>query len=112
MGDVYKPVRVAAVQAASVFLDREGSTEKACRLIREAGAHGARVIGFPKVSFRRTRFGFTITPRLRVSRTSCRLSFLRIRLRFPAPKQRRSARLHATRMPMLLSACVRSYQTH
>jgi nitrilase len=48
MGDNYPKTRVAAVQAAPAFLNREASVEKACRHIREAGANGAKVIGFPE----------------------------------------------------------------
>jgi len=42
-------VRVAAVQAAPAYLDREATVEKACRLIEEAAAQGARLIVFPEL---------------------------------------------------------------
>ncbi len=48
MGDKYPRLKVAAIQAASVFLNREDTVEKACRLIHEAGAGGAELIVFPE----------------------------------------------------------------
>ena len=48
MGDHYPTVKVAVIQAAPIFLNREATTEKACRLIRQAGQTGAKLIAFPE----------------------------------------------------------------
>ncbi|MFC1857897.1 carbon-nitrogen hydrolase family protein [Thermodesulfobacteriota bacterium] len=41
-------VRVAAVQAAPIFLNKDATIEKACRLIAEAADNGAKLIVFPE----------------------------------------------------------------
>ena len=44
----YPAYKVAAAHVAPVFLDTDGSVEKACSIIEEAAGHGARLIAFPE----------------------------------------------------------------
>ena len=48
MGDKFEKFTVAAVHAASPFLDRDAGVEKTCRLIAEAAGKGAKLIAFPE----------------------------------------------------------------
>ncbi len=48
MKDSSQTIKVAAAQAASVFLNRDESVKKACHLIEEAAENGAKLVVFPE----------------------------------------------------------------
>ncbi|MES2414594.1 MAG: carbon-nitrogen hydrolase family protein [Pseudomonadota bacterium] len=62
MSDALKKIRLAAVQASSVHLDRDATVEKACGLIREAGKAGASLVGFPEGFIPAHPSWFTVQP--------------------------------------------------
>ena len=41
-------IKIAAAQATPFFLNKEKTVEKACKLILEAGKHGAKLVVFPE----------------------------------------------------------------
>ncbi len=59
MVDDTKPIKVAVVQAAPVLFDKALTIEKACRLIKEAGAKGSKVVLFPEAFIPAYPRGFT-----------------------------------------------------
>ena len=40
--------KIAVVQASPVFMDREATVEKVCRLIAESANNGAQIVVFPE----------------------------------------------------------------
>src|SRR4051812_47516407 len=48
MPEFEHPFKIASVQAAPIFLNREATVDKACRLIADAGREGARLVVFPE----------------------------------------------------------------
>jgi len=48
MPDTYPTIKVAAIQASPIYLDREATVEKTCRLLVEAADHGAKIVAFPE----------------------------------------------------------------
>jgi len=54
-----KTVKIAVIQAAPVLFDKAASVEKACRLVAQAGAEGARVVLLPEAFIPAYPRGFT-----------------------------------------------------
>lgn len=48
MATEFEKYVAAVVQAAPIFLNCKATTEKACRLIRQAGENGAKLVAFPE----------------------------------------------------------------
>jgi len=47
-GNMKNTIKVAAAQVAPVFLDKQKTVEKACRIIEEAAKHDAKLVVFPE----------------------------------------------------------------
>ena len=48
MTDLFADIKVAAVQAAPIYMDREATIEKTCRLMEEVGDQGVKIVAFPE----------------------------------------------------------------
>lgn len=79
-------LKVAAVQAAPVFLDRSASVEKACRFIQESGSRGARIIGFPEGFIPAHPYWFHFEPAVSRRARQFNVELLRNAITVPGPE--------------------------
>jgi predicted amidohydrolase len=78
-------IRLAAVHAAPVYLDRDASTDKACDLIAKAGAEGATVAAFGETWLSGyPLFAITESPLMRRPESAVR--YLRSAIEVPGPE--------------------------
>ncbi|WP_127481152.1 carbon-nitrogen hydrolase family protein [Nocardioides pantholopis] len=80
-------VRVAAVHAAPEYLDVAATVEKACGLIAEAGAQGARLVVFPEVFLPGFPYWINCYPPL--LQTALHARYLAASVTVPGPEIRR-----------------------
>jgi nitrilase len=66
----YTQFKLAAIQAAPVYFDRDASTKKACRLIKEAAAKGATIAAFGETWLPGYPFFISVTRREPLSWTA------------------------------------------
>ncbi len=86
MSDTLGHLKVAAVQAASVHLDRAASVAKALDLIEEAGRHGAQLIAFPEGFIPAHPCWFTVRPATGASAMSLSKRLFANSMTIPGPE--------------------------
>lgn len=88
--NIYPKVRVAAVQAGPVFMDRDATVEKACRLMEEAGQNKAQLVAFPEAFIPAYPYWSRYLPPLQSTRYTKEL--IKQAVQVPSPTTERLAR--------------------
>lgn len=103
-------IRGAAVQAASVTLDAEATTDKACELIREAGKNGAEVVVFPECFIPAYPSWFQFVPAMSKELDDLNMRLFKSAVTVPGPEtQRIGEAARSAKCYVVMGVCERSH---